>query len=224
MPNLKSTSTLLFKNVSTQQLIATLLPAIVVLLTIVLLSVGLKIPLSNFTRDTSAIASINPVYGVLSNIGILLWCAATSFCAFAALMIKATKHKTEYYFLISSALLSAYLMLDDLFLIHEKFSVKAGLNEDIVFALLGITVLIYLVYFRKVILQTNAIMLLLALFFFSQSLVADFLENWLQMQLGHWKYLIEDGTKWLGIAFWCSYFLYTSHQFAKQSNHFTRTP
>ncbi len=223
MPSLKSTSTLIFKNVSTQQLIATLLPAITILLAIVLLSLGLKIPLSNFTRDTSAIASINPVYGVLSNIGILLWCAATSFCAFAAVILKASKFKKKYHFLVSSALLSAYLMLDDLFLIHEKFSVKAGLNEDIVFALLGITVLVYLIYFRNVLLQTNALMLLLALFFFSQSLVADFLENWLQMQLGHWKYLIEDGTKWLGIAFWCSYFFNTSYQFSKHSNHFSQT-
>jgi hypothetical protein len=217
MIDLESKGPGLFRKTSSQQLVFTILPAITFLMAVVIVSIVFQIPLSNFTRDTSAIANINPVYGIVSNMGILLWCVAASTCAFAAMMHKTFKSKINFYFLLTSALLSSYLMFDDLFLIHEKFSVKAGLNEEVVFVFLGVAIVTYLIYFRKLILQTNAIMLLIALVFFALSILSDFSEQWLKMQLGHWKYLIEDGAKWIGIVFWCSYHLHTSYYFTKRS-------
>jgi hypothetical protein len=38
------------------------------------------------TNDTAAIARIHPIAGILSNLGVLLWCASASICLFAAFM------------------------------------------------------------------------------------------------------------------------------------------
>jgi hypothetical protein len=82
------------------------------------------------TRDIAAIAKIHPLSGFLSNLGILLWCAAASICSFAAMTLRKIKPRDIFWFLLSSAVLSAYLMFDDLFQFHEELApTYLGLNE-----------------------------------------------------------------------------------------------
>jgi hypothetical protein len=71
----------------------------------------------------------------------------------------------------------------------------------------GIAIIVYLIAFRRFILQqTRFVILLLALGFFAASVATDvILEPWLIMRIGHWEYFLEDGAKLLGIACWCSY-------------------
>jgi hypothetical protein len=165
------------------------------------------------TRDVTAIAKIHPLSGILSNLGILLWCASASICAFAAMTLRDVEPRDTFWFLLSSALLSAYLLFDDFFLFHEHLAPRyLGLGEEVVLAALGIAVSAYLIAFRRMIRRTNFGVLLVALGFLSTSVALDtILGPWLR-RLGQWEFLFEDGSKWLGIAGWCSYYVDTCHQ------------
>lgn len=203
------------KTMTRQQLLIILVPSIVVLLVMALVSVFFQVKIPVLTRDTTAIAKIHPLSGMLSNLGILLWCAAALISGFVAYVLRNIKTQDTFWFLFFSALLSAYLLLDDLFLFHEKIApVYLGLPEKMVIGILGIAVLSYLIAFRRIILRTNFGVLLLALGFLATSVVIDsFFELLWTSQLDNWAYFFEDGTKWLGIASWCGYYVHTSHEF-----------
>jgi hypothetical protein len=195
------------------QMLITFIPSIFILVAMVMVSVLFQVSISHMTMDVTAITDINPLSGILSSFGVLLWCAAASICFFTAMILRNVKSRDTFWFLLYSSLLSTYLLFDDLFLFHEQLSPQyLGLKEKVVLIALVISVSVFLIKFRQVILRTNFGMLLLALGFFATSLVIDvMLEPWLR-QLGHWVYLFEEGAKWLGIASWCSYFVHTSHQ------------
>lgn len=201
------------KTVSARQLLITFIPSISFLVAVALVSILFQVSMPALTGDVTAIAKIHPLSGILSNLGVLLWCAAASICVFAAVTLRNVKPSDTFWFLLSSALLSAYLLFDDFFLFHEELAFRyLGLNQKVVYAALGIAVSAYIIAFRRVILRTNFGVLLLALGFLATSVATDaILEPWL-WRLGHWEYFFEDGAKWLGIASWCSYYVHTSHQ------------
>jgi len=201
------------KTISARQLLITLAPSIFVLLLIMVTSISFQVSMPTMTRDVTAIAKIHPLSGILSSLGILLWCAAASICGFAAIILRDVKPRATFWFLLSSSLLSAYLLLDDFFQFHEALAPRyLGLSEKFVIAALGVAVSAYLIAFRRIILRTHFGALLLALGFLATSVVIDvILEPWL-WRLGHWTFFFEDGAKWLGIAFWCSYYVHTTHQ------------
>ena len=105
-------------------------------------------------------------------------------------------------------------MLDDAFLFHEALApMYLGMNQNVVLIVLGIAVLAYLTTFRQfIMLGTNYRVLLLALGFLATSAFIDVvLTSSLSRLLGHWRSLLEDGPKWLGISIWCSYYVHTAH-------------
>lgn len=165
-----------------------------------------KISIHTMTQDPAALGGIHPLSGFVSILGVLLWCAAAAVCFFAAWTILHSKQGDAFRFLLFSAILSSYLMLDDVFQIHEELASEfLGLNERIVTASLFIALVAHLVTFRRIILRTNFIVLLLALGFFATSVTVD--QVWCR------EYFFEDGAKLLGIACWCSYFAETSYRF-----------
>lgn len=194
-----------------RQIVITGLLAAAVLAAVAVGSVWRQMPVEDLTRDVSAVARLHPLTGALSNLGILLWCASASVCAFAACVVGRTGPGLSRGFLLSSALLSAYLMLDDLFLIHEDLVPRhLGLPETAVLAALGTSALTYFACFARTILQTRWVTLAAAIGLLGLSVVVD-AHRWSWMwRLGTWSILLEDGLKWAGISFWCSYFLQTS--------------
>lgn len=198
------------------KLLLILLPTLLVLGVIMSVSINYGIPISTFTKDTVSLGGIHPVSGFLSNLGILLWCVAATSCAFTALILYPVLPKDKYMFLVSSGLLSGYLLFDDLFLFHEVLSGSVGLNENTVIIFLGVMVLAYLIAFRNVILfQTDVLIFILAIGFLSLSVVTDKIVKQLLIDwLGDWQNFVEDAAKWIGIVFWCSYFVITSYQFS----------
>lgn len=190
------------------------MPAILILIAVAMISVLSQISIPSLTRDVTAIANIHPLSGVLSTLSILLWCMTASITIFSAFILRHYEQAKTFKFLFISSLLSTYLMLDDAFLFHEVLAYKYfSIDEKIVYLTLGITVFVYLVSFRKIILKTNYSVLLLAFVFLTISVLTDgILDPWF-WSLGHWEYFIEDGAKWLGIASWCSYYVHTSYLF-----------
>ena len=202
------------RNISVKTLMLVFIPAIIILVAIEMISQIYQVPIKKLTSDPTLIANIPPLYGVLSNLGIVLWCGAIFSSALAAMVLRSIGKKQLYLFLLYSSLLSTYLMLDDLFQFHENLSGLIGLNQKVIYVLLATAVITYLIYFRKTLFQTNIILLVIAIAFLSLSVLADTIVYKIYgSQLGDWLYLIEDGAKWLGIVFWCYYFIHTSFQF-----------
>jgi hypothetical protein len=178
--------------------------AVLAVLAIAVVQNGAPAPL--LLRDPSNITR-QPFYlGLLSNVGVLMWCAAAVICFFAATL---TPDRQMRLFLTCSGLLTALLGLDDFFVLHETvFPVYLGVNERIVVGFYGVATLAYLVAFRKTILQTDFILLLVAFFFFAWSLSLDFRF----MFRTPFDEVLDDGLKLVGVANWFAYYARTSRQ------------
>lgn len=165
------------------------------------------VALGDLTRDPAAISGV-PVYiGFLSNIGMLFWSATVAVCLFAATFVaRSAADSPAGRFLYASGLLTLLLLFDDLFQLHERvFPLSLGVPEPIVFGGYLSVTLLYLVRFRRVILESDYLLLALALGFFGLSVAVDlFTEKGL--------YLWEDGAKFMGIVTWLAYFARVSAQ------------
>lgn len=185
-------------------------PILIMLIIIVFASIQTNEPISKFTRDPAAIMDINPFFGVLSNIGVLFWCASAVICFFSVALVRnrAIIGELLIFFLVSGFITSV-LLLDDLFLLHEEiFPRYFHVPQKVIYSGYVVTILLYLASFRKTILKTEFIFLLFAFGFFGLSITADFLPK----TLLPWHHLFEDGFKLFGIMSWFGYFVRTCFQ------------
>jgi hypothetical protein len=146
-----------------------------------------------------------PVYvGLLSNIGILFWCASATICIFSfAVLQKNLDDREVLLFLLFSGLMTVVLLLDDLFLYHEEvFPEYLHIPQKAVLAGYGIMIFLYLIRFRKTIIQTEFLVLLFSFGFFGLSIIID----WIPQSTIPEHHLFEDGSKLLGILSWFAYF------------------
>lgn len=168
-----------------------------------------QIPLETLTRDPSAVLEAPFYVGLVSHIGILLWCAAAAICLFGAVFLSTTGEKTFSVFLAASGLLTTILLLDDVFLFHEEIAYTYFyISQKKVYAGYALLGLLYLYRFRHTILKSDFLFLALAFFFFAASIGIDLLP---ETVIPH-HFLFEDGFKLLGIVGWSAYLIRTSYQ------------
>jgi hypothetical protein len=187
-------------------------------LTIVILSVGsflvilgltarlTEVTIGDLTRDPAALADV-PVYlGMVSHLGVILWAAAVSVCGFSSVLIHRLRSRTRLvHFLAAAAILSGILMLDDLFMFHERvLPERLGVAEPLIYLSYVALVAAFLLWFAQLILQTDFLLLGSALISFGLSVFLDLIPSDRLGLAG--SYLIEDGFKLLGIALWLTYF------------------
>ena len=177
--------------------------AILLILIVVIASYFLNIPISQFTRDPLAITKGHPFLGIISNVGVILWSFSVAICFFSYVLLKTSKKPNNVSrFIIFGGFISLVLLLDDLFMLHDRIYPKYfGVGEKIVFLFYGTLILFYLVKFRKIIKKTDFIFILLATSFFGLSILVDRLPQ----SLLPWTHLFEDGPKFIGIVSWFSY-------------------
>ncbi|WP_051469967.1 hypothetical protein [Fischerella sp. PCC 9605] len=163
-----------------------------------------KIPIAYLTRDPAAILG-QPFYiGLLSNIGILLWCSCAAICIFSFFVLKKDIKKKESKFLLFSGLLSSILLIDDLLMVHEDvFPNYLHISEKLFFLGYAVILSLYLINFVETIVKTDFIILILAFAFFGMSIVSDTLFSNIN---NNYMFLFEDGAKLLGIVTWFIYF------------------
>ncbi|MFP4299965.1 MAG: hypothetical protein ACLFT0_19310 [Spirulinaceae cyanobacterium] len=192
----------------------TFIPPILLLLAVGLAKVLFQLPIYELMGDTASVAKVHPFTGLISNIGVLLWCGAATICFFVAGALRRTRNSKKVNFFLASACLSTYLLIDDFFLFHEELAPNyIGISQDIVVVLIIIAVLMYFFWFRRIILQTRYGLILIAAGLLAASIAVDtILKPWL-LGLGEWRSLIEDGAKLLGITSWLSYYMNTAYQF-----------
>jgi len=190
--------------------------ALFILFCIVIVDKIFNIPAYFFTRDIAAFAGVHPFAGSLSTLGILLWCASASVCFFASALIRKKEQFRSSLFLFSSGLFTSYLALDDAFMFHESIAkTYFSLSESVVYSLIAIAFVIYIIFFRGIILRTRYETLLFSIFLLGLSVAMDF--GLPAANLKEWKDLFEDGLKWLGIVSWCIYYTNTSFDICLKS-------
>jgi len=167
-----------------------------------------NISLPALMRDPSIYAGLPPYIGLISNLGVLLWCSTTTLCLFGSLLLKESSQKTKSSFLLYGGLFSMLLTFDDLFLLHENSFWLRGLlsiPEKFIFLAYGMLLILFLIRFWRIIFNTKEWrMLTFSLMLFSASISVDLLN----MPIPYSEtILVEDGCKLFGIFFWFSYYL-----------------
>lgn len=177
----------------------------------ILLIIGLqtKIPIGNLTRDPLALVGKPFYFGIVSQIGNLFWCSCAAICFFSAALLTKNKPKINSLYLLYAGFFTSFLLLDDLFLIHEDvFPNYLKISEKIIYLIYVSFLIFYIMKFKRVIVNTEFLPLLLAFFFFGFSVLVDkdlipISQYWLENE---GVYLLEDGAKLLGIISWFIYF------------------
>jgi hypothetical protein len=180
-----------------------------------------KIPMSVFTRDTIAVADVPPYYGILSNLGVLIWGAAGSICFFSFYILKEMGNSKYNSFLLLGVFISYLLLFDDFFTLHELgsnflYRYYPMNHEYTIFGGYGLLVLFYLWYHKALILKSDFVFLFVALCFFALSIIVDHgYETLFSSEYNDIRYLVEDGSKFLGIVNWTIYQIRTIANFFK---------
>lgn len=169
---------------------------------VIILRIWKEVPIANLTRDIAAIAEVPFYTGFFSQIGIFFWVATSTLCIFSASLCLDSQEILGFRkYLYLSGLLTLFLCLDDIFLLHEEVFPLIGIPEKIVFVTYFFIVIYWIVKFYSVILKTDYILLAMALFFFGLSVILD------RFPIPDCnQYLFEDGFKMVGIVSWFFYF------------------
>ncbi|UKJ08325.1 hypothetical protein [Solitalea lacus] len=162
----------------------------------------LHIPVYHLTRDIAAVLGCHPFTGIMSNLGVLIWCITVAICFFTVSIIRFTRENEYTGFLFISGLFTSFLMLDDFFMFHEYVFPKIfHLPEKVFDSLYVMLTVLYLYKYYKVILKNDFLIIFLAYCFFALSMSMDVFFD----QKG-WEFLFEDGLKLMGIISWFVFF------------------
>lgn len=184
--------------------LSTYLPAFAAILGLAFVCHSAEIPLSNLTRDAVEILKAPAYCGWVSNIGVLIWSSAAVACLFSAVVVlKAQGDRERAAFLVATGVLTSWLVLDDLLLLHDVvFPSALGVCQRYVMVAYVAIASLYLFRFRRVILESEYPMLFVALAFFALSVFSDVVQSRVKFW---WHHHVEDGCKLMGILGWTVY-------------------
>ncbi len=188
-------------------------PVIIVLILIQFQNI---VPYNELTKDRASLIGIKLYWGLLSNIGILIWTATAAICLFSYFLLKKEDGNKFRTFFLFAGIFSLILAIDDFFFFHDIiFPQMLGIYEELVFLVYFLITVIFLVRFKDIIIKkTDNIFLLFAIIFFVSSLIVDIATHnsftkHFTFDLHH---MLEDGPKLLGIMSWFIYFTRTAYK------------
>jgi hypothetical protein len=169
-----------------------------------------NIPLENLTQDTVTVLNGAPYIGLLSNLGILVWCAAAAICFFTAYILREYTVEDAKFF-VSAGLLTTFVMLDDLFLFHDYVYVSwLPHSHMLIIAAYGLGVILLVARFRKIVRESFYALFVTALLCFAIAAVPDLQNKAFLLPNTFPSTLVEDGFTLLAILFWLVYFAHTA--------------
>ena len=170
---------------------------------------SLDIPFSHLTIDPVVELGGDAFTGLLSNFGVIMWCFTAAVCLFTAFVFsKDPSRNFDRNFFLMSFAITTLLLIDDLFLLHDIVLPQYGFRERYLYITYGILVVVYLLLFYKKFLATPYFLLIIAFGFFSLSLFTDWIVRHVNIPE---HYIIEDGSKFIGIVTWGIYFTYVGY-------------
>jgi hypothetical protein len=172
------------------------------------------VPMANLIRDPVSILNGRFYDGLVSNVGILLWCATAAICLFRGCELRlGRKVDGEARFLLSAGLFTLLVLVDDLFLAHEQILPDlAGVPEKAVLAAYLALLCGYLLINWRQIMRADVAILLLSLGFFAASILLDVLvpyhfhDTAIGQEVNR-GVILEEAFKFVGIAAWTVFHL-----------------
>lgn len=193
------------------------IPALLFLAVTLVISSFNGIPFWVLTSDPLTVTRSNAFLGMISNVGMMFWSFTVAICFFCYVFLRSRVADREFVrFIFYGGAISLVLLLDDLFMFHEKvFPGNFGIDQLYTLSFYASMLMLYLVYFRQEIFRTNYYFLGLALLFLSASLLFDILPDSLLSWNRSVHSLFEDGSKFIGIVGWFGYFFLVCLQLVK---------
>lgn len=181
-------------------------PILLLLGFVTFMSFRLGKPIDYFFQDIFSITAAPLYAGFISNIGLIGWSFTTGVCFFSFLVFRnSLADRKLHWFFLTSGLFTLLLLFDDFFLFHEILYPRyLHINSMIAYFIYASLGLLYLWYFRKIILQSDYLILIIALAGFFISNVFDKLREYYLFN-PYWI-ILEEGFKLIGIASWLVYF------------------
>lgn len=138
-------------------------------------------------------------YGLVSNLGVMIWTGTAAICLFvavAALAASARWHTGAFF--ASAGLITLWFGIDDLFMMHEKLLPALGIAGPVIHSAYVLLAVGYLGTFWREIFQARATLFAVAGAMLGASLAVETF-----LHTGEtWQILLEDGLKFAGIVFW----------------------
>lgn len=150
--------------------------------------------------DLAAVGDVPPYAGFLSQAGVLVWAFGAAVCWWSFLTL--TVDRARRTFLLSGAVVTSVMMVDDVYMLHDWVLPAVGIPENLVLAALALLGVWFVWANRRLLLQTSWPMLVAAVLGLGTMLVVDLLEHSTSIP-GHIVY--EEGAKFFGLLAWCTY-------------------
>lgn len=148
-------------------------------------------------------------YGFISNLGVMLWSGTATVLLVLAVVFYKTSKKELFYFAASSGVLTGWLALDDMFMVHELVLPSFGVPQNLVLASYILLTVIYIITSWRIILQSDFWILFIGGLALSISVFVDTYFHSLTPSLVY----LEDSAKFFGIVCWASFHITTSYSF-----------
>ncbi len=162
-------------------------------------------PVEKFVLDPTYALGGAWYIGAVSQLGVLGWAVSVTTAMFCAWWCRMAGRPRVAGFLACGGGVSALLLFDDLFGFHSVVG-SIGLGKPVALALTVCPVFAWLVGFRDEIVRTRWIIL-------SASLLASLISVLVDTTIapsGRLGLLVEDGSKFLGILAWATWFVTTA--------------
>ena len=179
-------------------LYVSILPSAILYLAILYISNLYNIKLSLVLRDLAQTCGYPIGVGMISNIGILLWGAATSICLFTTFSQNINSDSSKL--LLLGGLFSGLLCIDDFFLLHDRYIGPDFLN------LTYLTISIFiLVRFKNILKNIGLFNLVISILLLGLSIFFDGVIQQIFNQSYESTQLIEEWFKFLGMVCWLNF-------------------
>ena len=175
-----------------------ILPSTILYLEILYISNFYNLKLSLVVRDLAQTCGYPIGVGMISNIGILLWGAASSICLFTTFLEGINRESSKL--LLLGGIFSSLLCIDDLFLLHDRYLGPDFLN----LTYLAISIFL-LIRFRRILKSIGLFNLVISISFLGLSIFFDGVIQQIFNQSYELTQLIEEGFKFIGIACWLNF-------------------
>ena len=183
--------------------------SIFLLIILYLFSYFAQVPFENISASP-LIKYKAPLYtGLLNKAGIIFWCGSVfiSFFCYKMLSLVKESDKDLCRFFLYSFLFFGYFLLDELFQLHGRIIPQyIGIHQLIVLIIYAVVTIWFIFYFRKTIIKTEYIYFFIAVLFLGSSVIVD-ISSYLKILQIDFRYLLDDGFKYLGIVNLFLYFL-----------------
>jgi hypothetical protein len=184
--------------------------AATVVLAVVGLGRALGMPIRVLVRDPAAVSGTSAAVGFLSNLGIVLWASAAAIALFSAVLLGRSRHPSDYArLLVAIGALTLVMMLDDLYMLHERILPRlTGIEMDISAYAYAAAIAAIAWRWRAVILRPGWVLGIVAVLWLAVSAGIDLMV--FEMPRSR-IILYEDGAKFFGIVAWTAWVAFLAY-------------